>query len=172
MYVSAGIWGVATALPVVEPHIQCYYFPDTPRNVDVGTSSTTKLFTIFYSLFGYTFRPYHKVIFRPFYTCVLIAIHVGTHHVTLVTYFWIYKVLKFYYCYVYGCYGISIYWRVVSLWRCGVSVSCVVFTDVWCLAFFGFCLCCWACYTVGFRSVLSSAMWGSFCIVLVTGCGF
>ena len=32
MYVSAGVWGVATALPVVEPRIQCHYFPDTPRN--------------------------------------------------------------------------------------------------------------------------------------------
>jgi len=31
MYVSAGVWGVATALPVVEPRIQCHYFPDTPR---------------------------------------------------------------------------------------------------------------------------------------------
>jgi len=31
MYVSAGVWGVATALPVVEPRIQCHYFPDAPR---------------------------------------------------------------------------------------------------------------------------------------------
>ena len=31
MYVSASVWGVATALPVVEPRIQCHYFPDTPR---------------------------------------------------------------------------------------------------------------------------------------------
>jgi hypothetical protein len=25
---------VATALPVVEPRIQCHYFPDTPRTYD------------------------------------------------------------------------------------------------------------------------------------------
>jgi hypothetical protein len=31
MCVSAGVWGVATALPVVEPRIQCHYFPDAPR---------------------------------------------------------------------------------------------------------------------------------------------
>ena len=30
MYFSAGVWGVATALPVVEPRIRCHYFPDTP----------------------------------------------------------------------------------------------------------------------------------------------
>jgi hypothetical protein len=30
MYVSAGVWGVATALSVVEPRVQCHYFPDAP----------------------------------------------------------------------------------------------------------------------------------------------
>ena len=35
MYVSAGVWGVATALPVVEPRIQCHYFPDTPRTSSI-----------------------------------------------------------------------------------------------------------------------------------------
>jgi hypothetical protein len=30
MYVSAGVWGVATALPVVELRIQCHYFSDAP----------------------------------------------------------------------------------------------------------------------------------------------
>ena len=28
MYVLAGVWGVTTVLPVVEPHIQYHYFTD------------------------------------------------------------------------------------------------------------------------------------------------
>jgi hypothetical protein len=33
MYVSAGVGGVARALSVVEPRIQCHYFPDAPRRI-------------------------------------------------------------------------------------------------------------------------------------------
>jgi len=46
MYVSADVRGMATVLPVLEPHVQSHYFLDTPRRLLNGR--TVEVFWVFW----------------------------------------------------------------------------------------------------------------------------
>ena len=55
MYISAGVGGMATVLPVLEPHVQSHYFLDTPcisSYHSVMNIQTCKICRLFFVPYG------------------------------------------------------------------------------------------------------------------------